>query len=396
MKKSLALFALSILVPVLLFASPIQSVENTGDSVEVSLITCSPGSEIYSLFGHTAIRYRNTNKNIDVVFNYGMFNFNKPHFIFRFILGQTDYELGVEEYQDFQTNYSYENRSVEEQVLNLTEAEKQKLYELLLVNYMPENRTYRYNFFYDNCSTRPRDKIEESINGKVSYLPYNEVKSYRDLIHQYTVGHPWSQFGIDLLIGAGADQPITQREMMYIPFYLRDFFAKASINASTGKRPLVLKHNQLVISQSTQKGGFSLTPFQCALLLFALTLAVTLYGSKKKKSVWIYDVVLFSVAGAAGCIIAFLMLFSSHPTVGSNYLILALHPFYLFCLPWIIIAARTGRKCRPEKAILAILTLFILICAFLPQKFGITVVILAFSLWVRLASHVLLTIKKKK
>lgn len=122
MKKSLALFALSILVPVLLFASPIQSVKNTGDSVEVSLITCSPGSEIYSLFGHTAIRYRNTNKNIDVVFNYGMFNFNKPHFIFRFILGQTDYELGVEEYQDFQTNYSYENRSVEEQVLNLTEA----------------------------------------------------------------------------------------------------------------------------------------------------------------------------------------------------------------------------------------------------------------------------------
>jgi hypothetical protein len=396
MKKFLVLCVFSMLVPVLSFASPKQSVDNITDSIKISLITCSPGSEIYNLFGHTAIRYHNISKNTDVVFNYGMFDFRKPNFMLRFTLGQTDYELGVESYQDFVDNYAFNNRSVEEQVLNLSPSEKQKLYELLLVNYMPEHRTYRYNFFYDNCSTRPRDKIEESIDGKVSYPTYSEEKSYRDLIHQYTAGHPWSQFGIDLLIGAGADKPISERKMMYIPFYLRDFVEKASIVTSAGQRPLVLEHNLLVISQSTEQKGFSLTPFQCALLLFAVTLGVTLYGIKKKKSMWIYDVCLYAVAGIAGCIIAFLMLFSTHPTVGSNFLILELHPFYLFCLPWIIIAERTGRKSRPAQIILAVLTLFMLTYAFLPQNFGITIVVLAFSLWVRLSSHVLRTIKKKK
>ena len=395
MKKIIIPFILFLLLPLLVKALPVEQ-KNTEDSVQVSLITCSPGAEIYNLFGHTAIRYRNVSKNIDAVFNYGMFDFRKPHFVFRFTLGQTDYELGVENYQEFVDNYAMHERSVEEQVLNLTSAEKEKLYELLLINYMPQNRTYRYNFFYDNCSTRPRDKIEECIDGKVAYMPFEKQKTFRELIHEYTVGHPWDEFGIDLLIGAGADKPITQRQMMFIPFYLRDFVQKASIVGKSGKRLLVAKRDRLVICNTTRKDGFSLTPFQCALLLLVLTISVSIYGLKKKQAVWLYDVVLYGTAGIAGCIIAFLMLFSTHPTVGSNFLILVFHPFYLFCLPWIIISERVGRKSLPARIILVVLTLFIVFGAFIPQKFGVTVVLLALSLWVRLISHVVLTFKNKK
>lgn len=116
------------------------------DSVRVSLLTCAAGGEIYSLFGHTAIRYENYTRGIDAVFNYGMFNFNAPNFIFRFALGETDYQLGVTDYEHFAAEYNYLGRDVWQQTLNLTEEEKERLITLLTENYRPENRVYRYNF----------------------------------------------------------------------------------------------------------------------------------------------------------------------------------------------------------------------------------------------------------
>ena len=129
------------------------------DSIRISLLTCASGEEIYSLFGHTAIRYENYTRGIDAVFNYGIFNFNAPNFILRFALGETDYQLGVTNYERFAAEYYYLERDVWQQELNLTVQEKEKLIMLLEENYRPENRIYRYNFFYDNCATRPRDLI---------------------------------------------------------------------------------------------------------------------------------------------------------------------------------------------------------------------------------------------
>ena len=124
------------------------------DSIRISLLTCASGEEIYSLFGHTAIRYENYTRGIDAVFNYGIFNFNAPNFILRFALGETDYQLGVTDYERFAAEYYYLERDVWQQELNLTVQEKGKLVMLLEENYRPENRIYRYNFFYDNCATR--------------------------------------------------------------------------------------------------------------------------------------------------------------------------------------------------------------------------------------------------
>lgn len=219
------------------------------DSVRVSLLTCAAGGEIYSLFGHTAIRYENYTRGIDAVFNYGMFNFNAPNFIFRFALGETDYQLGVTDYEHFAAEYNYLGRDVWQQTLNLTEEEKERLIALLTENYRPENRVYRYNFFYDNCATRPRDQIERAINGTLQYADNMTANStgisFRDLLHKYSEGHLWSRFGMDLCMGSKADEPINRRLAMFVPFYMQEYFNKAQIVDKEGQaRPLVAKEEK--------------------------------------------------------------------------------------------------------------------------------------------------------
>lgn len=375
-----------------------------GDSIRLSLLTCAPGEEIYSYFGHTAIRYEEPAKGIDVVFNYGLFNFNAPNFIFRFALGETDYILGVIDYSRFAAEYAFDKRSVWQQKLNLTPGESRKLATLLIENAKPENRTYRYNFFYDNCSTRPRDKIEESVQGKVvyNYPAKDGEKSYRDLVHQYTKGHPWSQFGIDLCIGSEADRPITSRQMMFIPFYLEDAFTSARIVNDGNSRPLVAERSLIVDCENNRTAadttGFRdlFTPIRAALLLFIIVAAATIYGIRKKKSLWGLDIVLFGMAGIAGCILSFLALFSEHPTVSSNYLLFIFHPGQLIFLPFMVNAARKGRKYWYHVLNFAILTLFMLLFPLIPQRIDLAVVPLALSLLIRSASNLILTYKKQK
>lgn len=226
---------------------------STADSIRISLLTCAPGEEIYSLFGHTAIRYEEPARGIDRVYNYGLFSFNTPNFILRFALGKTDYQLGVEDYRRFAAEYEYFGRSVWQQTLNLTAEEQRQLITLLEKNYRPENRIYRYNFFYDNCATRPRDKVEESLQKSGSQLLFSnahtengETKSYRDIVHQYTKGHPWAQFGIDFCIGSQADHPINDRQMMFAPFYLMDAFAGARIANTSDNKALVASTKKLL------------------------------------------------------------------------------------------------------------------------------------------------------
>lgn len=379
---------------------PLQSTSASDkDSVRLSLLTCAAGEEIYSLFGHTAIRYENPSQGIDIVFNYGMFSFNTPHFIFRFALGETDYQLGITDYARFAAEYGFFGRSVWQQTLNLTNEEKQKLIALLQDNYRPENRVYRYNFFYDNCATRPRDKIEESIQGKVVYptLPTDSLPSFRNIIHQYTRNHPWARFGIDFCIGKEADRPITEREMMFVPFYLQDFFAKAHIKDGKTDRTLVASEEKIVnATPDEENGGWYPTPLQCTLLLFMFVTGFTIYGIRRKKSLWGIDIVLFAPAGLAGCVLAFLALFSSHPAVSSNYLLFVFHPGQLFFLPYLIYCERKEKKSWYHLLNFIVLTLFIVLFPLIPQRIDFAVVPLALSLLVRSASNLILTYKKKK
>ena len=405
MKRNLLISIFIILFSLCAHQAPAQTQsqqENTPDSIRISLLTCASGGEIYSLFGHTAIRYENFTRGIDAVFNYGMFNFNAPNFIFRFALGETDYQLGVTDYQRFAAEYDYFGRDVWQQTLNLNPKEKERLVSLLEENYQPQNRVYRYNFFYDNCATRPRDQIEKAIDGTLQYADnmtdFNTGTSFRDLLHQYSKGHLWSRFGIDLCVGAEADKPINRRMMMFIPFYVQNFFNTAQIVDKIGQaRPLVLADEKVVVTGKTdadhQSGGIS--PMQASLLLFIFVTAATIYGIRRQKTLWGLDFVLFLAAGLAGCVLAFLVLFSQHPAVGTNYLLFVFHPLHLLCLPCLLNKVRKRKISRYMLANFIVLTLFICLWVIIPQKIDLAVLPLALCLLIRSASNLILTYKRK-
>lgn len=372
----------------------------TEDSIRFSLLTCGAGEEIYSLFGHTAIRYENFTRGIDAVFNYGIFSFNTPNFILRFTLGETDYQLGVTSYKQFAYEYTWTGRDVWQQTLNLNAEEKKKLLALLEENYLPQNRIYRYNFFYDNCATRPRDQIERTVQGTLEYADdmtsFQTGISFRDIVHQYTIGHSWARFGIDLCLGSQADKDITRRQMMFAPFYLKDFLAKAQLkNAQGMERPLVSSEDHIIQSPQQTSTEEAPSPLQTAFLLFTIVTIATAYGIYRRKSLWLLDLLLFLAAGVAGCILAFLASFSQHPAVSPNYLLFLFHPLHLLCLPWMIKRVRKKEKSIYMWANITVLTFFILLWGIIPQEFNLAVLPLALSLWIRSASNLYLTYIRK-
>ena len=393
---------------------PSKGPETTADSITFSLITCGQGDEIYSLFGHTAIRYQRPAQGIDVVFNYGVFDFDTPHFVLRFALGETDYLLGVNDFRRFCALYTRLERSVSEQVLNLTSEEKLRLLELLEENYRPENRTYRYNFFYDNCATRPRNLIEKAIT-EGSRLHYAEPMtqpldsiSFRTLLRRYSMHALWSRLGMDLCMGSKADRPITRREMEFVPFCLRDDLRRATIISPDGNsRPLVnqeLRWNDLpeihsaegqqkpsATAQGTQLADL-VTPAVASVLLLLVVVALTLAGTfRRRQTLWLLDLLLLASAGIAGCILAFLALFSQHPCVDSNWMLLALHPLHLLCLPCALRRMRKGLLSRYQMANLCSLTLFIIVYFLKIQIIPLTAVYLALCLWIRALANLWLS-----
>ena len=366
------------------------------DSIRFSLLTCAPGTEIYSLFGHTAIRYENYTRCIDVAFNYGMFSFNTPNFIFRFVAGETDYQLGITPYSYFEAEYAMRGSSVYQQVLNLTQSEKERLLTILENNYLPENRIYRYNYFYDNCTTRARDKIEECIEGKVVYPDSLSGKSYRSIVHEFTAGSPWNEFGIDLCLGAEADKEINKRQQMFSPFYMKYYASNAYIvDAGGTRRPLILDETKIVdVEPEEVQPGFILSPLMCGALFLALCVVMAWGQWKTQRIWWGWDIVLYGLQGLAGCIIAFLFFFSVHPTVGSNWLLILFNPIPLLYLPFMVYKAVKRKKDYYHVGNMVYLTLFITILPFCGQEFNLTVLPLALGLLVTSASHVLVWNKK--
>lgn len=360
------------------------------DSIQFSLLTCSPGTEIYSLFGHTAIRYQNFTQNQDIVFNYGMFSFSSPNFIYRFVKGETDYQLGVNDFRSFEAEYMFRGSSVYQQILNLTYEEKLKLQNLLFTNYLPQNRVYRYNYFYDNCTTRARDQIEKCIDGDVEYPTSVSDKTFRGIIHEFTKGFDWEEFGIDLCLGAGADKPIGIRQQMFSPFYMRSFAESAFIKDENGNtRPLVLREEVVVDADDVDAAdsSFPFSPIACATFFLFLNVVIAFVQIVRKKIYWFWDLILYLSQGLAGCIIAFLFFFSIHPTVDSNWLILLFNPIPLFYLPFMVYNDIKRKKDKWHVINSVYLTLFILILPLIPQEINLSVLLLALGLLFNAVSH---------
>ncbi len=303
---------------------------NFCDSTQVRLLTVMPRSnEVYTIFGHTAIRVFDPSRKIDVVFNYGLFDFNAPNFIYRYVKGETDYSIGEANYRMFVFNYSSENATVIEQVLDIPVPEKEKLIEALQVNMQPGNREYRYNHFLDNCATRPRDLIEQFCGGRLVYTESDRPVTFRRLVHECTDPYPWLTFGIDLIIGNGADSVICKRNELFLPVELKEAFDRAYVeNDSLQKRPLVISSETVIHSDTQETGKSWSNPMKLGIVMVIHCLVFATIGFFMKKRYKFFFCLMFLNVALAGCVVAFMALFSEHPCTWPNWNLLWVHPLH--------------------------------------------------------------------
>lgn len=295
-----------------------------GGDLIVSVVTCAPGPDVYELCGHTAIRIRN--EKMDSIWNYGIFDFESPNFIYRFCKGETDYMVYGYDFNRFMPPYVRRGSKVTEQVLDLSQEEAKKLRRLLQTESLPQNRIYRYNYVRDNCATRPWKRVNEATNRKIAMPDTLYFPTFRQEMRYFHRNYPWYQFGIDLALGLGLDAPLTKDEDTFAPTVLADKIADAKI----GEEPLVRETNVIFpgyYDATLPPTPWYLSPMAVGAVMLLLSIG-TMFAYICKKSLWRWWISLyFLVAGVAGCVITFLVFFSEHEATDPNLLILWLNPF---------------------------------------------------------------------
>ncbi|MDX9880946.1 MAG: DUF4105 domain-containing protein [Prolixibacteraceae bacterium] len=384
----------------LLFASLLQAKSlMLSDKAVVSILTCGPNKEIYALYGHTAIRVSDPVRNIDLAFNYGVFSFDKPNFIYRFAKGETDYLLYPYQFLDFFSGYQKDQRSVYEQVLNLTQKEKQQLFDFLIWNAREENREYRYNFFFDNCASRVRDVVEKQVEGEIIFPEKSDnPKTFRQLIKMYHRRDRWLNFGIDLVVCAPADRFATPYEEMFLPGYLMAHFARAQIQDENGNKPLVTETRTLFeTTLPKQSPAFSIaSPGIVFLLIVLLVVCISVCQFRKSKIPAGADYLVYGVNGLMGLILLWFVLYSEHPAMSPNYnLVWAMPLNLLFAVVWAV------KKWRPVTRwyhvfMLVWMLLFVIFGSLLPQSFHPVFYLFVLMVLSRAALHSIFVFRKKK
>lgn len=355
----------------LLIICPIWSqAQQLSPSSAISLLTVSPGSELYSAFGHTAVRVNDPSLGIDQVFNYGTFDFNAPNFYLKFMRGKLDYMIDEDRWKDFNYAYHYFKRSFEEQILDLDLDQRQAVYEYLKTNSLPENRFYLYDFFFDNCATRIRDILESELKEDLRWGPPTKTgASFRDYLHEYLKEKSWIAFGIDIVLGVVTDREADVREQMFLPDYLASAFDGAEIKGPNGWKPLVASRTELYEGEDqVEPTPWFIHPLAVMLLLLSLMSWYSWRRYKGQQSL-VPDIVFWMVLGIAGLIPFLLWVATDHTATVSNFNLLWIHPLHL------VAGIALMRKNKPAwlkwyflvvGAIGAILLVF---GAFFPQDF---------------------------
>ncbi|MBD5213032.1 MAG: DUF4105 domain-containing protein [Bacteroidales bacterium] len=326
------------------------------DSIRISLITCYPGSAIYALDGHEAIRVKTADT--DSVWNYGIFDFSGKGFVYRFVKGETDYRLAGYPFAWFMPEYVQRGSTVVEQDLNLTAEQAQKLRSMLQREGLPQNCVYRYNYLKDNCATRILDRLDSLTPGKVVYPQETRFETWRDAMKHFHRNYPWYQFGIDLALGGGLDTEMNSRQEMFVPMLMMEKVRGAHFPDG---RPLVTGERVLF-----QGGDATLPPtpwyagplFWSIIVLVAALIFAAVSLWQKRLYRWPYAI-LFGLLGLTGCLSAFLVFVSVHEATAPNLLVLWLNPLQLV-FPLFIWSRRTRLLCQ-AMAIVDSLVLLVLL-----------------------------------
>jgi hypothetical protein len=378
--------------------------DRLSDRSTVSLLTIYPRDKaVYAIFGHTAIRVQDPERRIDLVYNYGFFDSSKPNFIYHFVKGETDYILGIETFGNFLFDYARSNSAVDEQVLALSPEERESVFNFLNTNALPENREYRYDYFFDNCTTRPRDIIERHLQATLVY-PDDEAKaSFRDWVHVCTQPYPWLAFGIDLALGSGADSTVGARQEMFLPVKLMLAFDGATAKNDSLSYPLVTATHTIFHSNDKNVAAYRpgyvaersvrqwlLSPLSVNSAILLLVVAASIVGCRRKRRFRGLDVLLFAAGGLAGCIVCFICFVSTHPCTAGNWNVVYLHPLHLVAAVFFLFDGRRKIASRYHQVNFILLSVFLLAVPFLPQDIPGAAIPLILSFWIRSGVNLLL------
>ncbi len=345
--------------------------QKLSQNAEISLLTCSPGDELYSLYGHSALRIKDTDNKLDIVFGYGTFNFNTPNFYTKFARGKLDYMLSYSPTDRFKQEYTDDKRGIVEQILKLDSIEKQQLFNALVSNYKPENRYYKYDFLFDNCSTRIRDIVKANINGELVFnTKVTTPKSFWNLLDPFMAKSRWIFLGIHLALGIPCDDLATPYQYMFLPDNMMDGFSEAKIIRGNIKTDLV-ESTKIILEPRIQlhttvwyKRPVSVFGFITIIGLF-----LSLYYSTKKKNLFVLDTILFGASGLLGWVIIFLWFFTDHQATGPNWNIIWAFPLH-FPLVFTLLRKRASLFSYYYFLLhMVVLGLILAIWPFFPQSF---------------------------
>ena len=336
-----------LLIPILLLFIAVNAQQNQlSPKAEISVLTIGPGTSLNDAFGHSAFRINDPINNLDKTFDYGRFNFEAPNFYLNFARGKLNYSIGDSTYYNFLKFYIRQNRTVKEQILNVSQSEKQILYDYLLNNNKPENRNYLYEFFFDNCATKIKDVTRIALNNNVTFNnPENfKAQKFRRLIHNNVDRNSWGGFGIDIALGSVIDRNATPEEHMFLPENIFTFFENASLKHTN--IPLV-KESKILYSKKGKEnhGDFLMSPLFVFGIIGLFIIFITYKDHKKnKRSRWL-DIALFSITGIIGALILLLWFATDHTGTHQNYNLLWAFALNIFVVgqlfkkkvnPWII------------------------------------------------------------
>lgn len=342
--------------------------------LRISLLTCTPGDELYSTFGHTAIRVTDSTQRVndqlvDIVFNYGTFDFDEPGFYTKFVRGKLLYYVSTAYFNDFKEEYQLTNRGITEQVLNLTGEEKTAIQHFLYNNAKEENKFYKYDFLFDNCTTRVRDII---INNKKIKPVFKSIvpkgTTFRNAIHQYLDRNDkeWSKLGIDILLGAPTDRVMDSMEVQFLPNNLM-----TALDSSNHNQNLVISKTNLYEFNQTvpEKSWFNPLLFFSVLLLVIVALD---FSKNKFATAFIYgfDGLLFFLIGAAGILLLFMWFGTDHAMCKNNYNLLWAWPTHAIAAFFI-----HSKKSWLKKYLLLTVAGLLIVTAiwiFLPQQLNLS------------------------
>lgn len=350
---------------------------------EVSILTIGPGFVLNDAFGHSAIRIKDPLQNIDLIFDYGRYDFQAKGFYLNFAKGKLDYEIGWTYSEDFISNYKLQQRRVTAQIINLTLKEKQNLFEGLQTNIQPQNKSYSYDFFYNNCATKIKDVLVDTSNKNISFLtPENfEQLSFRELIRSHVPQNSWGGLGIDAVLGSVIDRLASVEEHLFLPKYLDEILKHSKFDPEATK--LVLRSEVLNQTQKSKPSTFWWSPLVILGLVSITIIGMTYYDWTSKSRNKFLDALLFFTTGSIGILILFLWFATDHTATAYNYNFLWAFGFNLLMLPTVLKPKPKKRFVGYLKFLILLLTLILLHSLTGVQAFNYTIIPLWIALLIR-------------